>query len=169
MPRSGADLDARHDPPAAQVHHHELAARPVADEGVASVGGHRRVARRSKSAYHASDARGAHAQQRERSGRRVGHDDVPARSALDAAGVLDGGQPALHLAAAEPDDHDVGLGVRGRQRERLAGGGRAHTGERRQRGEAQAEERAAIDVHACHYGAAVRAGPPAAPPYSSLC
>ena len=38
MPGTGADLDPRHDPRAAQVHHHELAARPVADVGVASVG-----------------------------------------------------------------------------------------------------------------------------------
>ena len=91
----------------------------------------------------------------------MSHDDVPARPALDAARILDGGQPPLHLAAGEPDDDDVRLGVRGGQRQRLAAGGRPPPGERRQGGQAEADEGPAVELHACHYGARRAAGPAA--------
>ena len=91
----------------------------------------------------------------------MGHDDVPAGPALDAARVLGRGQPPLHLAASEADDDDVRLGVRGGQRQRLGAGGRPPPGERRERGQAEADEGPSVELHVCHYGAGRAAGPAA--------
>src|SRR4051794_35938320 len=79
----------------------------------------------------------------------MGDDDVPTGPALDAARVLDGGHPRLHLAAGEPDHDDVGLGVRRGQRQRLAAGRRPPTGERGQGGQAETDEGPAVELHAC--------------------
>ena len=156
MARAGADLDARHDPPAAQVHDHELAARAVADEGVAAVGGDRRVARRAEPAQHAPHARGAHGQQRHAPAAGWATTTCPPGPLSMLRGSSTVASRRCTSPAGEPDDDDVRLGVRRRQRQRLAAGGRPPPGERRQRGQAEADEGAAVELHACHYGAAAR-------------
>ena len=89
----------------------------------------------------------------------MGHHDVSARPALDAARILDRRQPPPHLPAIEADDDDMRLGVRRGQRQRLAAGGPPPPGERRQTGQAEADERPAVQLHAFHYGARRAAGP----------
>ena len=141
----------RHPPRSAraQVHDHELAALAVADEGVVAVGGDR-------------GERGApspRSTRRTRAGRTVSSDSAPAvgwATTTCPPGPLSMLRGSSTVASrrctsrGEADDDDVRLGVGGGQRERLGAGGRPPPGERRERGQAKAEERAAIEVHACH-------------------
>jgi hypothetical protein len=171
MAGAGADLDAAGDPAAAQVEHDDLAALAVGDEGVGAVGRDCGVAGRAEPAQHPPDAHRARGQQRHGAYRRVRHDDMAARPALDAAWVVDRGQPAQHTAAVERYHDDVRLGVGGRQRYRRASACRATAGERgqrtgcppaRERGQrcdAEAKERAAVELHVHHYVPAARGGP----------
>ena len=154
MPGTGADLDARDDPPTAQIDDDDGSLRaPSLTKAWRSVGGDRGIARGPEPAQHAPHARGRMVSSESAPAAGWATTTCPPGPALDAARILDGGQALRRtLAAGRARRRRRAPRCRRRQGSGSRAGRRARPGEGRQRGEAEAEEGATVELDAGHDG-----------------
>ena len=168
----GADLEAAHDPPAAQVDDGELAVRGIRHERVRAARRDRGVARLAEPAQHAPHAQRAAVEQRHRAVRGVPDERARARArGLDAARAVERGDAAHDAPPVEVDDGDEAVAVGGHQRERARPAhsppappprrhALSHQTQRRDRaGRGEAQQRTAVELHARTTAALRRAVP----------